>query len=145
MSVARLLLSGLLVASGLILAAFTLHGSFDSRQTQASAAQGPALKPWSTNTFEAGGRLAPASPDRSERQPPQAQAARASLKPDSKPPGAAAAGRTAADAKAAAVKARRRLAERRRAEKRLAEEQAQKAKQQAQQAALQWPWSLFGN
>jgi hypothetical protein len=133
MSVTRLLLSGLLVASGLILAAFTLHGSFDARQMQASSAQGPALKPWSTNTFEAGGRLVAASAGKSEQQLPQAQPARPGPKLDGKRPGASAAAKAATAAKA------RRLAEKRLAEKAL------KAKQPPQQAALQWPWNWLGN
>ena len=47
MSVIRLLISGLMVASGLTLGAFTLNGAFDARPTQAS---GSALKPWATTT-----------------------------------------------------------------------------------------------
>jgi hypothetical protein len=116
MSVVRLLISGLLVASGLVLAAFTLHGAFDGGQVQASG--GPALKPWSTNTLpgSVGGK---ASPPQTGSQP------------DAKPSAAA------SDAKAAKKK--------KRAEKGPSE-QAQKSKQPPQQAALQWPWSSwFGN
>ena len=129
MSVIRLLISGLLVASGLVLAAFTLHGAFDGGQVQASG--GPPLKPWSTNTFATGGRVVAASAaPRSESgkaPPPQSGS-----QPDAKPPAAA-----ASDAKSARKK--------KRAEKR-ASEQAQKSKPAPQQTAFQWPWSSwFGN
>jgi hypothetical protein len=126
MSVARLLISGLLVASGLVLAAFTLHGAFDARQVHAS---GPPLKPWSTDTIGAGGR-------RVTQQGQPKTTAGTAPKADVAPSGAT------ADAKAAAAKARRkRLAEKQAAEKKLAEEA--KAKQQPQQTALQWPWNWF--
>jgi hypothetical protein len=117
MSVTRLLLSGLLVASGLILAAFTLHGAFDPHwPMHASGATGPALKPWSTNTV---------------------------IKPDAAPQAAPAQdAKATADARAAALARKKKLAEKRRAEKQLAE---QKAKEQPQQAALQWPWNWLGN
>lgn len=60
MSVARLLLSGLMVASGLILAAFTLHGTFDTRwPLQAFNPRQPPLAPWATQISRA-----------SEAQPP---------------------------------------------------------------------------
>ena len=129
MSVARLLISGLLVASGLVLAAFTLYGAFDGGQVQASG--GLPLKPWSTNTFGARGRLVAASvapgSEGGKAPPPQTGS-----QPDAKPPSAA-----ASDAKAAKKK--------KRAEKR-SSEQAQKSKQPPQQAAFQWPWSgWFGN
>jgi hypothetical protein len=118
MSVTRLLVCGLLVASGLTLAAFTLHGAFDARQVAVAGAPGgapgPALKPWSTSTFGAKGGLVAASPEPGARRPSAA----------------------APDARAARKK--------RRAQKRPAEP-TRKTKPQAQQTASQWPWSMFGN
>ncbi|MFZ1104408.1 MAG: hypothetical protein WAN86_16435 [Hyphomicrobiaceae bacterium] len=135
MSVTRLLICGLLVASGLILAAFTLHGAFDGRQVETAGAPGgapgPALKPWSTSTFGAKGGLAAASADGPEPGLSKTQARQTGSKPGARPPGAA-----APDAKAAKKK--------RRTEKRPAEP-TRKTKQQPQQTASQWPWSWFGN
>lgn len=133
MSVMRLFICGLLVASGLILAAFTLHGAFDGRQVHAS--DGPALKPWSTSTVGAGGRPVAASvgapgAGTSKPQPPQTGS-----KPRAKAPSAAP-GAATADTKTARKKPR--------AEQR-STEQARKTKQQPQQTASQWPWSWFGN
>jgi hypothetical protein len=88
LSVIRLLISGLLVASGLTLGAFTLYGAFDARPTQASG-----LKPWATTTSPhktAPGTAAtdaketkkkrraekrPAEPTQKTKQPPQQAAA----------------------------------------------------------------------
>jgi hypothetical protein len=126
MSVTRLLLSGLLVTSGLILAAFTLHGAFDTWQVQASGAQGPPIKPWATHTYGASGRLVATSSD-APKPGLSKTPGRASPKPDGDPK---------ADARAR----RKRQAEKRQAQK------AQRAKQPSpQQAALQWPWNWFGN
>jgi hypothetical protein len=132
MSVTRLLFCGLLVASGLILAAFTLHGAFDGRPAgAASAVAGPALKPWSTNTFGAKGGPVAVSADAPEPGSSKAQPPQAGAKPGARPPGAA-----TPDAKAA--KKKRRTAKR-------PAEPTPKAKQQPQQTASQWPWSWFGN
>jgi hypothetical protein len=130
MSVARLLISGLLVASGLVLAAFTLHGAFDARQVQASA-----LKPWSTDTLGAKGRRA--APDAQ----PKATAGTA-FKADVTSAGAPTDAKATADAKAAAKARRKQLAEKRAAEKKAADE-AKAKQQQPQQTALQWPWNWF--
>lgn len=134
MSSVTLLLSGSLVASGLILGAFTLHGAFDPPRTQArAAAQGD---PKGGNAFQTTTRAAVGE---------ASQAARAGARSDAKPA-------DAADAQVAAAKAaaNRQLAEKRRAEKAEREkaEKAAKARQEAaQQATLQWPWNwnLFGN
>jgi hypothetical protein len=129
MSVTRLLMSGLLVASGLILASFTLHGAFDA---PAGAVAGPALKPWSTSTFGAGGRPVAASADAQEAGS-KSQRPRTGAKPGAK----------AADVAPSVAEADTRTAKKKpRAEKRPTE-QAQKTKQQ--QAASEWPWSWFGN
>jgi hypothetical protein len=132
MSVTRLLISGLLVASGLILAAFTLHGAFDAGQVQASG--GPPLKPWATNTVGAGGGRVAAGKEAPEGI--KAQSAQTGAKPDVKFSDAKSSNAATADAKAAKRK--------RRMEKQAAE-QAQRTKPPPQQAALQWPWSWFGN
>ena len=50
MSVIRLLISGLLVASGLTLGTLTLYGAFDAPANRTAGAQGPVLKPWATKT-----------------------------------------------------------------------------------------------
>ena len=133
MSVTRLLLSGLLVASGLILGAFTLHGAFAPPSPlfmQATGPRGPVGQAWVTTTRAAGGSAEVQKADMLRLQS-------ASLRQDAKPPGTA-----AADAKTAAEKARRRQAAKKRAEKRLMEAQKlEKAKQQPQQATFQWPWN----
>jgi len=59
MSVAKLLLSGFLVASGLILGAFTLHARFAPRwEVQAYAAARPYGKPQSVDVFQQPDRIA---------------------------------------------------------------------------------------
>jgi hypothetical protein len=132
MSVARLLLSGLLVASGLILGAFTLHGAFAPQLPllmQATGPRGPVGEAWVTTTRAAAGSAVVQKADTPRLQPASQQ--------DAKPASTA-----AADAKAAEEKARRRQAAKRRAEKRLTEAQkVEKAKQQPQQATFQWPWN----
>lgn len=137
MSVARLLLSGLLVASGLILGAFTLHGTFAPQLPllmQATGPGGPAGKAWVTTTRVAAGSAKVQKADTPPLQP-------ASLRQDARPASTA-----AANAKAAAEKARRRRTAKRRAEKRPAEAQKlEKAKEQPQQATFQWPWNWLGN
>lgn len=112
MSVMRLLISGLLVASGLILAAFTLHGAFDGWQLQTAGASGPALSPWSTNTLKAGDRRVSTSADAPESGQSRAQPSKTGAKADAKASG-----------------------KRKRTEKRPA------AQPPKQQAASQWPWS----
>jgi hypothetical protein len=135
MSVTRLLICGLLVASGLTLGAFTLHGAFDERQVATAGtpggAPGPALKPWFTSTFGAKGGPVAVGADAPDPRLPKMQARQAGAKPAARAPGAA-----APDGKAAKKK--------RRTEKRPTEP-TRKTKQQPQQTASQWPWSWFGN
>jgi hypothetical protein len=132
MSSATMLLSGSLVASGLILGAFTLHGAFEPPRTHARAtAQGDpkGVNAFQTTTRAAGGEAS--------------QTAKAVVRHDAKPAEVPDA-QVVAAARAAAAK--RRLAEKRRAEK-AEKDKAAKAKQEAaQQATLQWPWNwnLFG-
>ena len=147
MSSARLLFSGSLVASGLILGAFTLHGTFD----QGAARRGPQpqAEPRGISAFQTRTQVAPGE---KAAQDATAQPAlvTASTKSDTTPePNAADA--MSPEEKAARAAARRKLAEKRRAEKADKEkadrEKLAKAKQQPppQQAAAQWPWSWFGN
>jgi hypothetical protein len=138
MSVAKLLLSGLLAASGLLLGAFTLHGYFDPQwavQQMQAGAREPVLEAKSVNALDGGGFKATVHPaGTGASQPP----VKAGAKADAKPPGAE------ADAKAADEKARkppiaRKLAEKRRAEQ---AQKAEKAKQPPQQTTtFQWPWN----
>jgi hypothetical protein len=126
-SLARLFLSGLLVAWGLILGAFTLHGYFDpnwqQRQVQTHAASVRPSHPAVINTFKnrsrfVASRAEPASPS-------PTLVARTTASAPSTAEGKA-------DAKMAAKPAPK---------KKLAE----KTKQRPQQASAQWPWSLFSN
>jgi hypothetical protein len=127
MSLARLLLSGTLIAGGLILGAFTLLGYLDPnwpRQGMRAAAMQPSEPPVadplkSRNRFVAGRTEAP--------RPPRPVA-----KTSEKPSRTEEAKRVKAHAKSAAKKA---------AKKKLAE----KAKPPPQQASVQWPWNLFSN
>ena len=129
MSVARLLLSGLLVSTGLILGAFTLRGHFASQwEVQAT---GP-------SEAEREAQLA-ALQERSRPPPPEpapdswsAQLVRTEAAP------------AAADPEAA--KARRRLIEKKLAEKRLAQKKEQeKAKPEEPQTVFPWLWNLIAN
>ena len=141
MSLAKLLLSGFLVAGGLILGAFTLHGYFDpqwlQRQAQATKPREPAQEPKSINAFQSRSRFV-TTPATAQDTAAQPQVVKASARPDAK-------SAEAADAKAAAARAaaRRKLAEKKKAEKEQAEkaEKIAKAKQQPQQATFQWPWN----
>ena len=121
MSLARLFLSGLLVAWGLILGAFTLHGYFDPNwpQRQVQAASVRPTHPAVINTFKNRSRFVASRADPTNPSPAPIVKTSAIVAP-------------AADAKAAAKPAPK---------KKLAE----KAKQRSQQASAQWPWSLFGN
>ena len=141
MSVAKLLLSGLLVASGLILGAFTLHGYFDpqwlERQAAAAGQRLPAGEAkWVTSVRDRGRVMSIVSEGTGPSQPAK-PAPKADPKADTKPP---------SQADADTEKARRRLAAKKLAEKRKAEEaqKAEKAKQ-SQQATFQWPWNWFSN
>jgi len=137
MSSAKLLLSGSLVACGLILGAFALHGYFDpqwqQKQVQAAGRHEPPSEPKAVNAFQTRTRFVSGENIAQDAAP---QIVKASVKPGAK----------SADTKAAAATAavRRRLAERKKADKEKAEKIA-KARQQPQQATLQWPWSWFSN
>jgi hypothetical protein len=139
MSSLRLLLSGSLVASGLVLGAFTLHGTFEPQGSQKQAAErsGPVGEPkgvsaFQTKTYFAGSEKG--AEDAARR------AGKAGAVPETKPTD------TMTVEEKAAV--RRKLAEKRRAE-RAENEKADKAKREPppQQATLAWPWNWnwFGN
>ncbi len=124
MSLARLFVSGLLVAGGLILGAFTLHGYFDPQwaQRQALAASaGERLKePRAINTFQGRSRFVAS----------RAEPASPSTRP------------SAATASAAIVKASdTRPVAKAPAKKKVVVE---KPKTPPQQASV-WPWNLFSN
>jgi hypothetical protein len=136
MSVARLLVSGVMVASGLLLGAFTLHGYLDPQWQQRQMQAARVTEPWAASTRPvAGGALVTGTP-----ASPRPTPAKAAAKP-------AAPGPEQAEAQAAAAKARKLLAEKKRAEKKKADEaaKAEKAKgQQAQQTTL-WDWLTSAN
>jgi hypothetical protein len=141
MSSARLLFSGSLVASGLILGAFTLHGTFDHR----TGRQGPQpqAEPKAINAFQTRTQVAPVERVAQDAIP-QPALVKSEARPEPK-----AADAMSPEAKAARAEARRKLAEKRKAEKAEKEkaEREKLAKQQSppQQATLQWPWNWFGN
>ena len=147
MSSARLLLSGFLVAGGLILGAFTLHGYFDpqwaQKQGNAASAHETPQEPKAIAAFQTRTKFV-ASPEPAA----QLQVVKATAKGDAKPADVLADDASAAAAKAAASKkraeARKRQAEK---EKRLAEaEKAKidKAKQPPQQSTFSWLSNCFG-
>jgi len=112
MSVAKLLLSGFLVAGGLILGAFTLHATFAPEwEVQASAAFRPAVVPQPADASQEPDRVAVADL-------PDNWAPRLIKAPDPKPP-------AATDPKAA--EARKKLAEKKK-----------KPKQEEQQTVFSW-------
>jgi hypothetical protein len=135
MSLARLFLSGLLVAGGLILGAFTLHGYLDpqwaQRQTLAAGAQGPPRDVKAINTFRDRSRFVstrrdqPAPGDR--QPPPPAHSATTTSGPVVK---------AAADPRAVAKPPVR---------KKAAEKPKKPPQPPPQQQAAVWPWNLFGN
>jgi hypothetical protein len=141
MSVAKLLLSGLLVASGLILGAFTLHGYFDpqwlERQAAAAGQRMPASEAKWVTSVQDRSRVMSVVAKGAEATQPAKTAPKADAKSDAKPP---------SQADADAEKAKRRLAAKKLAEKRKTEEaqKAEKAKE-SQQATFQWPWNWFSN
>jgi hypothetical protein len=142
MSSLRLLLSGSLVASGLVLGAFTLHGAFDPQgsQKQAAGRSEPAREPKGVSAFQTRTYFAGSEKGAEDTAP---RAGKAGARPGAKP-----ADTMTAEEKAARAAARRKLAEKRRAE-RAEQEKAAKAKQEPppQQATLAWPWNWnwFGN
>ena len=133
MSVVRLLLSGVLVAGGLVLGTFTLHGYLDPNWTQsqlaASAAGGkpPAVVQSNPKQF----------PNRSRFVATDAAAV---LKPQKVKAGS----RPAATRAAVKRSARKAAAAQPTVRKKIA---AKRKPPQAQQASLQFPWNwkLFGN
>jgi len=123
---AKLFLSGLLIAGGLILGAFTLHGYFDPEWTQRQAlAAGARERPRETkasNTFQGRSRFVAS----------RAEQPGTGTKPQA----------VAAHATSAVVKADTRTAAKPApAKKKVAE----KPKPPPQQASAQWPWNLFSN
>jgi hypothetical protein len=129
MSVAKLLLSGLLVASGLILGAFTLHGHFAPQwevQATAPAARNKALSPADPIHEKSRGVPGGIAPDSWAPQLVKAEA------PDP----------AAADAEA---KARKRLAEKKLAEKRLAQKKDKAEPEEEPQTVFSWLSSLLAD
>ena len=125
MSLAKLSLSGLLIAGGLILAAFTLHGYFDPQWAQRQALAAGAREAKASNTFQGRSRfVATRAEQASAGTKPQAVAAQAATGPNPVV--------RAADARMAAKTppAKKKVAEKPRP---------------PQQASAQWPWNLFSN
>ena len=127
MSVAKLLLSGLLVASGIILGAFTLHGYFAPRwEVQATAMTEDGV-PQTAGVFQEQSRPAPGAivPDRWTPKLMRAEP----------------------DAEAEAVKARKRQAEKKAAERRLAQKKPkeEEEKEEEPQTVFPWLWNLLAN
>jgi hypothetical protein len=144
MSMIKLFLSGLLVAAGLILGAFTLQGYLDPdwalRQAQAAKVKAAerAAQTASTNALQ--GRTQFVTVTRIEQPAPEAKArpaapAKARVRPDA----------AAADASGAA----RQAPKKKEAERPAVADKAKKAPPapQPQQASFDWPWlkQLLGN
>ncbi len=148
MSSVRLLLSGSLVASGLILGAFTLHDVFNpsstQKRSQTAGRQEQQSGPKGVNAFQTKTRFESGAQDGRSKAP----LVKASTRHDAKPADKSA-DALSDEAKAARAEARRKRGEKRRAEKDKTErEKLAKAKQEPppQQATLQWPWNYwFGN
>jgi hypothetical protein len=123
MSLAKLFLSGLLIAGGLILGTFTLHGYFDpqwaQRQALAAGAGERPKEPRAINRFQGRSRFVSsrADPAHAGVRPPAATPTPVAVKaPNTKP--------------VAKVPAKKKVAE--------------KPKPPPQQASV-WPWNLFAN
>ena len=122
MSLAKLFLSGLLIAGGLILGAFTLHGYFDPQWGQRQALAAGAREAKASNTFQGRSRFVASRAE----QPGTGAKVQA----------------VAAHGTSAVVKADTRTAAKPApAKKKVAE----KTKPPPQQASAQWPWNLFSN
>ena len=125
MSLARLFVSGLLVAGGLILGAFTLHGYLDpqwaQRQALAAGAGERPKEPRAINTFQGRSRFVSS----------RAEPASPSIRPLAAPttPAVVKASDTRPVAKAPVAK----------------KKVAEKSKQPPPQQASVWPWNLFSN
>jgi hypothetical protein len=123
MSLARLFVSGLLIAGGLILGAFTLHGYLDpqwaQRQALAAGAGERPREPRAINTFEGRSRFVSsrAEPANPSTRPLAATTTNTIVK--------------ASDARPAAKAPMKKKV-------------AEKPKQPPQQASV-WPWNLFSN
>lgn len=135
MSLAKLFLSGLLIAGGLMLGAFTLHGYFDpqwaQRQAQIQSAAGRRTAPKAINTFEGRSRFV------SSRGASANPAARPGASAVSAVRPLAATNGPTAVVKAADTKA----AVKGPVKKKVAE----KPKKPPPQQASVWPWNLFSN
>lgn len=128
MSLAKLFLSGLLIAGGLILGAFTLHGYFDpqwaQRQAQAAGVRERPREPKAINTFQGRSRfVASRAEQASPAIRPLAGATAAVAAPN--------ASVKAADTKTVA-------------KPQVKKKVAEKPKPPPQQASV-WPWNLFSN
>ena len=129
MSLAKLFLSGLLIAGGLMLGTFTLHGYFDpqwaQKQTQAVSARERPREAKAINTFEGRSRFVSS---RREQASPGNRSPAAATTAVARPAGVV----KAADTRTAAkpLPAKKKIAE--------------KAKKPPQQASI-WPWNLFSN
>lgn len=128
MSLARLFLSGLLVAAGLILGAFTLHGYFEPNwaQQQMQAATRRPAEPPVISTFKGRDRFVAGRVEPS--RPPANPIVKASV----------------AAAPAPDPRAENRPSVKTAAKKKTAEKEKEKTKR-PQQASAQWPWNLFSN
>ncbi len=137
MSLARLFLSGVLIAGGLILGAFTLHGYLDpdwaQRRMMAAGAgpkpsEPPAIDPLTGRSRFVAGQGNQPSPSAN----PGSKTAAKSPSPSSP---------IQADAKTPAKPA----AKKKVAEKTDKAEKSDKAKRPQQAASVGWPWNLFSN
>ena len=136
MSLAKLFLSGLLIAGGIILGAFTLHGYFDPQWAQRQAlAAGAREQPRETQPRET--KASNTFQGRSRFVATRAEQPTTGTRPQAVIANAAATGPNpvvrAADAKTALKPAP--------AKKKVAE----KSKPPPQQASAQWPWNLFSS
>ena len=133
MSAARIFVSGVLVAGGLILGAFALTGYLDPQWTQnqlaATARQEPAGEPKSVSVFR---RTRFVSEAVAEQRPPDPPLVRTSTKASPK----ASEVHPATGRPASKPPSKKRVAER-------AKDPPPKTQQAA--AQFQWPWKLFGN
>jgi hypothetical protein len=131
-----------MVASGLLLGAFTLHGYLDPEWQQRQMQAGGAAGPWAARARPSAGSALVQEKPVAPRQSP----VMASPKRDAAPPSVTP-GTEPAEPQAAAARARRLLAEKRRAEKKKADGAAKAERlkeQQAQQTNL-WDWLTSAN
>jgi len=128
MSLAKLFLSGLLIAGGLILGTFTLHGYFDphwaQRQAQAAGVRERPREAKAINTFQGRSRFVS-----SRAEQPNAHARPQGVVSATSPNPVLKAADTRTAVKLPPVK----------------KKVAEKPKKPPQQASVQWPWNLFSN